>query len=199
MNPILLRKTAKEQGLTRYFTGKPCATAGHVSERATRNGECLECAKIRLNAWRESNPEKQAAHRKNHFLRHPEKERAQHKNWLLAEPARKEKYRLQKNSATANWAKNNKHKRNFSEANRRAHKLTQTPIWLNQGHLFEMECVYGYCAALRSIGLDYEVDHIAPIKGKLVSGLHTPWNLQILTAFENRSKGNRELDHAKIP
>jgi len=74
--------------------------------------------------------------------------------------------------------------------NYRTAKADRMPNWLNSGELFEMECVYNYCSALRKVGFDYHVDHAVPLRGSSVSGLHVPWNLQVLPGRENMSKGN---------
>jgi hypothetical protein len=78
-----------------------------------------------------------------------------------------------------------------NDAKRRAAKLQRTPPWLDIVQNAEIEFTYEYCAALRSIGLNYHVDHIVPLQGKTVSGLHVPWNLQVIPADENIRKANR--------
>ena len=48
-------------------------------------------------------------------------------------------------------------------------------------------------AALRSkmFGFSWHVDHVLPLQGKLVSGLHTPYNLQVIPWVDNVRKANK--------
>jgi hypothetical protein len=55
------RKQARERGLLRYFTGKPCKQ-GHVAERLLSNRECVVCAKLRDVQWLNT-PKGKAYHR----------------------------------------------------------------------------------------------------------------------------------------
>ena len=58
---IVTRKEAKERGLARYFTGKPCPH-GHVAERWASTSSCVECDR----KYREANPEKERERRRKY-------------------------------------------------------------------------------------------------------------------------------------
>lgn len=93
---------------------------------------------------------------------------------------------------------NKKHCQKYSDkinayfAKRRALKLQRTPKWLTIDDFRFMKLFYTEAAILyKKTGIKYHVDHIVPLQGKNVSGLHVPWNLQLLTGFENCSKNNK--------
>jgi hypothetical protein len=82
--------------------------------------------------------------------------------------------------------------RNSLAAKRRGNKLHATPKWLSKDQLIKMGDLYWLCKDLLLIsGQEYHVDHIVPLKGKNVCGLHVPWNLQILPSDVNIRKSNK--------
>lgn len=79
-------------------------------------------------------------------------------------------------------------------AKRNADKASATPKWLTKEQLLEIRVFYAEATKLtKETGIKHEVDHIIPLRGKNVVGLHVPWNLQILTKIANIKKGNKIL------
>ena len=75
---------------------------------------------------------------------------------------------------------------------RRINKLLATPSWLSIKQKLEIGELYYLAMELEEeTGIKYHVDHIVPLQGNNVCGLHVPWNLQVIPASENLSKGNR--------
>lgn len=90
------------------------------------------------------------------------------------------------------WAKNNPAKVNARTARRYVAKTQATPKWLTaDDHWMITEAYELAKLRQRILGGTWEVDHIVPLRGKKVSGLHTPWNLRVVQANENRKKSNK--------
>jgi hypothetical protein len=83
------------------------------------------------------------------------------------------------------WRKNNPGKAREKVRRYQAAKLNATPGWLSEDQIKEMQRFYETCPET------HEVDHITPLQGHNVCGLHVPWNLQHLSVYENRSKKNK--------
>jgi 5-methylcytosine-specific restriction endonuclease McrA len=81
-----------------------------------------------------------------------------------------------------NWKARNRDRVNADTNARRRRLRLQMPPWVDRR---EIRAIYALCPP------GYEVDHIIPLRGEHVSGLHVPWNLQYLPKEENRRKGNR--------
>lgn len=89
------------------------------------------------------------------------------------------------------WRKNNLGLVLADCAKRRAAKIQRTPEWLTDSDLERMKCMY-QLAAMRNqeSGYAWHVDHIIPLQGEFVSGLHVPNNLRVIPAVENMRKNN---------
>lgn len=94
------------------------------------------------------------------------------------------------------YAKRNPHKLRAIKSRRKKKIIRATPKWLTKEQLLEIEWFYQEAIRLeQETDIIHQVDHIIPIQGKTVCGLHVPWNLQVLTAKENRAKSNKLLDN----
>lgn len=144
-----------------------------------------EYAHQKMTEWRAANKDKWNEYGKNYRDKNDEKEKERGKRYRdknkIKTSIREKKYRYE-----------NKEKRAASIRHYQAAKLNRTPKWLSQDQIAEIRSFYEAAIAFKIYaGNDYHVDHIVPLRGKTVSGLHVPWNLQVLPEFENVSKGNR--------
>lgn len=162
------RSAARNAAQPYYFTGRPC-THGHVADRLTSSGVCTACMASYGRRQYAKSPE---AHRRAN-----RKSYARRADWV--------------NAAHSNFLQNNPAYGASRAALRYAQKKLSMPSWLTQNHILEMKAVYERASQITiDTGIEHEVDHIIPLQGNGVCGLHVPWNLQILTAIKNRQKSN---------
>lgn len=193
---------ARASGSKQYFTGKPCKS-GHIAPRLTANSTCLRCMSDTFKRWRDRDPDRAArvlggtrgrwmeqnpGWAKAAYEKHKDKpeHREAAKRW---QDANRDKVRAIK----AAWKRRNPEWVRGWARKRAAQVRKATPAWLSEDQLCAIDAIY-YDAANRPGG-PWHVDHIIPLNGKTVCGLHVPWNLQVLLATENMSKGN-QLDIA---
>ena len=94
-----------------------------------------------------------------------------------------------KSATNKAWKSINPDRLNFYTAKRRAAQLERTVPWAD---LVSIQAIYSEAKRLtETTGVKHHVDHVIPLQGELVSGLHVESNLQVLTAQENCSKSNK--------
>lgn len=121
------------------------------------------------------------------------------KTYLETSSAVKERTRLWKENnvdkkrlANKNWAKVNRQYYAAWASERRASKLSATVSWDKEFSEFVLEEAFSL-AKLRftMFNFKWHVDHIVPLRGKTICGLHVWNNLQVIPAITNMKKGNR--------
>jgi len=200
--PVMSRSQALQLGATRYFTGRPCVH-GHIAQRMTSSKSCLTCLRARKAGYQAKNREKINAHDRARYAtdeKARDRKKAATAAWVKrnkeAVVSHKKNYvdrnRAKVRAANRRWSSKNTAKKAAYAANRRAAKAHRTPLWLTDEDFWIMDEVYDLAAARsKATGVPHQVDHIIPLQGRIVSGLHVPSNLQILTAHENATKHNQ--------
>jgi len=137
---------------------------------------------------------KELAYKKEYRTKTVEKRKGYMQQWYEknrdAQLQYLKQYRIDNKKYFMQYNKDNRTRILANTRKRQASLLQRTPPWLDRIDFAEIEFTYEYCGALRSIGMMYEVDHIVPLQGKIVSGLHVPWNLQVIHESDNRAKSN---------
>ena len=70
-------------------------------------------------------------------------------------------------------------------------RALREPKWLSEKDKSLITAIYKEAKALRKGGLKVHVDHIIPLCGEKISGLHIPENLEIVPALDNLLKNNQ--------
>lgn len=158
-----------------------------LSHKDGLNSQCKTCVDNSCKIYNKNNPEKVNAYKNNWTKRNPDKIASQIASYRENSP---EKLKETKKS----YKLRNKGRVNADTAKRRAAKLKRTPPWLTKEQYGEIQEFYDLCKELQWLSDASDiltVDHIVPLQGENVSGLHVPWNLQILPMSINSSKLNR--------
>ena len=150
------------------------------NSKAVNSGKCarcIDCMSEYAKTYKKKNRKKMNEYLKKWHKENPGKHREYYLN-----------YRKNDNFKELHKKRNDRYRKRKPHINRAkwtryyTKKIKACPSWVNQEQL---KIIYENCPE------GYEVDHIIPLQGESVSGLHVPWNLQYLTRSENASKSNK--------
>lgn len=165
-----------------------------------RMTKCKDCNKKASREYKERNKEKIQAYSKKYLKKYYQENREEKLAW-------QKKYREDNLSARKEYDKK-RHKTYYEEnkhlymeraSKRRAAKLNAIPPWVDKKHRDRIASIYKACRNVsKRSKKKHHVDHIVPLQGENVCGLHVWWNLRIIPAEMNLSKGNSFEEHTYV-
>lgn len=164
---VINRNEAKSQGLTRFYTGKPCKH-GHLAQRHVSSGSCCECQRLYLQKHGQTEQRKEARRKTQQRYQQTEKGRLRDLKRYAENPHR---------SISAIISI----------------KYPEAVVPLTDAAQKRVASLYRLAYALRQrTGESWDVDHCYPLAR---GGIHHPDNLMVLPTRLNRKKSKR-FDHA---
>ena len=156
-----------------------------VKERHKTSAYCKPCLVEYSRKRYEDNKEELQARQRQYVQSNKEYVLRKNREWKAQNPELN-------NKLMDNWRKKNAAKVNAACKARRLAISNAVPKWVGPEELWMIEEAYSLSQLRSSLfGIKFHVDHIVPILGKNVCGLHSPDNLQVIPAIENYRKGNR--------
>lgn len=156
---------------------------------------CKICHNLKVKEWQAANKEKVKgyvrASCKKAYDENPEKFK---KKSLARRAADREKSRkiVSKSYKKIYDSRRERERARLNAASAARRRLP--PSWLGAIFIAQIQEFYDVAKAVAmQTGVMHHVDHIVPLNGKTVSGLHVPWNMQIISASENCAKGARMM------
>jgi hypothetical protein len=160
---------------------------------------CAPCkSKKRLADWAAANPERRAELRRKWAQENQDKDRKSKADWqkrnAVACAEKAARWRAA-NPEKAGAILRSHYQRNRDKCIQRVVDRTKdarTPAWADKDLIADLYRLARI--ASKHTGIEFHVDHIVPLRGKQVCGLHCQSNLQLLPADANRKKSNRLLE-----
>lgn len=205
-------KDCKEEKELSYFTkttvkGKEyyravCAKCLREKKTPEQKRKALEATK----EYKERNRDKVNTQRRKRYAKNPKKFLEESSNWRKRNKEKiqnlsRRYYKENKDKIQdyrKRYEKKAKHIIAAGKARYRAAKRNAVPGWLTEDHHKEIASIYKRREEVSTeTGITHHVDHIVPLQGKNVCGLHVPWNLQVIPASENLKK-HRHLGESYV-
>lgn len=145
---------------------------------------CKSCRKIKVRNYDKGNKSKKAVYNKQYIESNLPKLQKKRVDYHKSNRTKILEYQK-------SWREGNPDKVAKARFSRRVNFDNAKPSWLSAEMELEIKRFYTHAKDCYLVtGEEYEVDHIIPIKGKDICGLHVPWNLQVLPKDLNRRKSN---------
>lgn len=154
-----------------------CVKASQQENYRNKKQKYVEANKLNY----QKNKEAYKRRAKEWVEKNPEKRKQVAKKWQDANPVKR--YHIQRNNRLSNPGYYAAHFKARQQRKRQA-----MPTWASVENI---RAIYRQCAWVSKVtGVKHHVDHYYPLKSDIVCGLHNEFNLRIVTAFDNLSKGN---------